>query len=322
MAGSPSRMLKLLSLLQTRRDWPGRVLVERLEISERTLRRDIDHLRELGYQVNALRGPEGGYRLDAGSQLPPLLFDDEQVIALAVALRVAAASGTADAEAALQALTTVRQVLPARLRHRADSVAFTAMLPDGAASAAVDPEVLVAVSAAVRAHEVLRLDYVPVGQDSGDEPVRRRVEPHHVVFRAGRWYLIAWDLERADWRVLRLDRTTPRIPTGPRFTPRTLPGGDVHGFLAARFKGSDRGNAWPCVGEVVLQLPARDVLPFVPAGSVEELAPDRCRLTLGAWSWVALAADVARFDAPVLNVAPRQLAEAFEVIVQRFAGSR
>ncbi len=119
-------MLTLLSMLQTRRDWPGRVLSERLAISDRTLRRDIDHLRELGYRIIAIKGPDGGYRLDAGSELPPLLFDDEQAVALALALRAAAVSGAADGEAALRALTTVRQVLPARLRHRVDDLTFTA----------------------------------------------------------------------------------------------------------------------------------------------------------------------------------------------------
>ncbi len=312
-------MLKLLSLLQTGRCWPGRVLAERLDISERTLRRDVDRLRELGYRISAVKGPDGGYRLDPGAELPPLLFDDDQAVALAVALRAAAASGAADGEAALRALSTVRQVMPSRLLHRIDAVAFSTLPADDPGTGAVDPKVLVAVSSAARQQHVLRFDYAPTGQKADDAGTRRRVEPHHVVFARGRWYLVAWDLDDDDWRVFRLDRTTPRIPTGPRFVPRLVPGGDVHDFLAGRFKGSDRGNTWPCIGEVVLQLPARAVAPFVLDGVVDELAPDRCRLVAGAWSWVALAASIGRFDAPIMQVSPPELADAFALLARRFA---
>lgn len=156
-------MLKLLSLLQVRRDWAGRVLAERLEVSDRTLRRDVDHLRELGYRISAIKGPDGGYRLDAGSELPPLLFDDDQAVALAIALQAAAGSGIADAEGALRALSTVRQVMPSRLRHRVDSVEFTTLATESAGSPAVKTETLIAVSGAVRSREVLRFDYLSVG---------------------------------------------------------------------------------------------------------------------------------------------------------------
>lgn len=317
MAVSPSRMLHLLSLLQSRRDWPGRVLSERLGVSDRTLRRDIDQLRGLGYRITAVKGPDGGYRLDAGAQLPPLLFDDDQAVALAVALRSAAASGAVGGEAALRALTTVRQVLPARLRHRVDAVTFTT-LPPGSTAVAV-PAVLLAVSAAVRAREVLRFDYVPVDREPDGDRDRRRAEPHHVVFGRGRWYLVAWDLDAGGWRVYRLDRMSPRTPTGPAFVPRTVPGGDVRGFLAGHFRGSDRGGGWPCTGEAVLHLPAREVIPFAGDGIVEELGPDRCRLTAGSWSWTALAASFGRFDAALTDAAPRPLADAFALLARRCA---
>ena len=310
-------MLKLLSLLQTRRDWPGRVLSERLEVSDRTLRRDIDRLRELGYRITTFKGPDGGYRLDAGSELPPLLFDEDQAVALATALQVAAATGAADGEAALRALTTVRQVMPSRLRHRVDSVTLSTLPSDTAVVA--DPEALLAVSAAVRASAVLRFVYAAVGDDPNTEPSRRRVEPHHVVFGNGRWYLVAWDLDADDWRVYRLDRMRPRIPTGPRFTPRAVPGEDVRDFLAGRFKGSVGENTWPCAGEVVLHLPAQEVIPFVTEGTVEDLGPDRCRLSAGSWSWVALAASLGRFDATLTDVAPPRLADAFALLSRRFA---
>lgn len=323
MTGATSRMLTLLSLLQSRRDWPGRVLADRLEVSARTVRRDVDRLRELGYRIQAIKGPDGGYRLEAGSELPPLLFDDDQAVALAIALQSAPASGAAIGEAATRALATVRQVMPSRLRHRVDGVTFASTPVD--ATAATDPRVLIAVSAAVRAREVLRFDYRPVGEsgdeaDAAPEPPRR-VEPHHVVAHAGRWYLVAWDLERGDWRMYRLDRMSPRVPTGPRFAPREIPGGDVGSFVAARFKGSEGADRWPCEGSVVLALPARDVRPFVADGTVEPVDAGRCRVTAGAWSWVALAAAFGRFDAPVSDVSPPQLAAAFTTLSERFAAA-
>jgi biotin operon repressor len=223
MTTTTSRLLGLLSLLQTRRDWPGSLLAERLEISPRTVRRDVDRLREMGYRISATMGPDGGYRLDAGTELPPLLFDDDQVIALAVALQAATGTGVGIEEAAVRALTTVRQVLPSRLRHRLDALEFTTMARPGVNEVAT--AVLLALSTAVRAREVLRFDYASVRAGSP-----RRVEPHHLVTHSGRWYLVAWDLERADWRLFRADRITPRTPTGPRFAPRTVPGGrPVHG---------------------------------------------------------------------------------------------
>ncbi|MCW0214849.1 MAG: WYL domain-containing protein [Pseudonocardia sp.] len=308
MFETSARLLSLLSLLQARRDWPGQVLAERLDVSPRTVRRDVDRLRELGYPVLATKGPDGGYRLDAGADLPPLLFDDEQAVALAVALRSAATSGAGIAEAAMRALTTVRQVMPARLRHHVDALEVTAVARDGPR---VDGAVLVALGAAVRAREVLRFDH-------GD--ARRRAEPHHLVTWGGRWYLVAWDLDRGDWRIFRADRITPRIPTGPRFVPRDVPGGDVAAFVSARFRGS-AGGGWPCRGEVVLALPAAEVAPHAGDGIVEELGPERCRLVLGSWSWVGLAASLGRFDADVEVVGPDELREAFAHLSRRYAAA-
>ncbi|MFB2599935.1 helix-turn-helix transcriptional regulator [Herbiconiux sp. P17] len=316
-----SRLLTLLSLLQTRRDWPGAVLAGRLGISHRTVRRDVDRLREMGYRIEATMGPDGGYRLDAGSELPPLLFDDDQVVALAVALQAATVTGAGIEEAAMRALTTVRQVMPSRLRHRLDAVEFTALSGRAdAASDPVSPDVLVAVSTAVRAREVLRFDYASrhPADDTTPRPARR-VEPRHLVTSNGRWYLVAWDLEHADWRIFRADRIAPRAPTGPRFASREVPGGDVAAFVAARFKGSDRSDRWPCVGKVVLDRPARDVLPFAGDGTVEDLGPDRCSLEAGSWSWIALAASFGRFDAPLEVVGPPELAEAFGTLATRYA---
>ncbi|MCR1983594.1 HTH domain-containing protein, partial [Cellulosimicrobium cellulans] len=239
MTETSRRTLLLLALLQSRPGRTGPELAARLGVDARTVRRDVDRLRELGYQVVATRGRVGGYRLDAGAELPPLLFDDEQVVALAVALRTVTASGVGDdlAEASVRALTTVRQVLPARLRHRVDAVDVTTVAPTpGRPAVRVDLDVLLAVSAAARRREVLRFDYAIVALDappeanpdanpdaspgatSGtaqtDDPrtgVRppRRAEVHHVVVHDGRWYAVAWDLDRDDWRTFRLDRMTP-----------------------------------------------------------------------------------------------------------------
>ncbi|KIF68841.1 hypothetical protein HY68_09860 [Streptomyces sp. AcH 505] len=324
----PKTSARLLSLLQARRDWPGALLAERLDVSPRTVRRDVDRLRELGYPIVAAKGPDGGYRLGAGTRLPPLLFDDEQAVALAVALRTAAATGAGIEEAAARALNTVRQVMPARLRHRIDAFQVTAVEQSGGRrEPQADSGVLLALSAAVRAREELRFDYAPAGSPP------RRVQPHHLVVRGSRWYLVAWDLARDDWRVFRGDRITPRTPTGPRFTPRELPGGSVAGFVTGRFRGaadepggsggggSDGSGDWPCRGEVILGLNAADVSRFARDGVVEELGQDRCRLVLGSWSWPALAATVGMFDAGIEVVGPPELTAAFGLLARRYASA-
>jgi len=324
MTTTTSRLLNLLSLLQTRRDWPGVLLAERLEISHRTVRRDVDRLREMGYRIQATMGPDGGYRLEAGSELPPLLFDDDQVVALAVALQAATVTGVGIEEAALRALTTVRQVMPSRLRHRLDAVEFsTISRPGDGAMATVSPDVLIALSSAVRAREVVRFDYTRGRSDAerGEMVPPRRVEPHHLVTSQGRWYLVAWDLELGEWRIFRADRITPRTPTGPRFAPREVPGGDAQQYVSARFKGSDRLNVWPCIGTVILHLPASAVFPFAGDGTVEVVDADRTRYTVGSWSWVALAASLGRFDTDIEVVGPSELTGAFAELAARNAAT-
>ncbi|GAA2724700.1 helix-turn-helix transcriptional regulator [Cellulomonas aerilata] len=319
MSGTSGRLLSLLSLLQARRDWPGQVLAERLGVSGRTVRRDVDRLRDLGYPIHATLGPDGGYRLAPGTDLPPLLFDDEQAVALAIALQLAATSGAGITDGAARALATLRQVMPTRLRHRVDSVRLTA-IPQAPSSPPVDAAALLAVSDAVRSREVLRFDYrSDQAQADGEPGPARRVQPHHLLARGGRWYLLGWDLDRADWRTFRVERMVPRTPTGPRFAPREVPGGDAAAFVAARFKGSDGDDAWPCRGEVLLDLPAAEVAPYASEGTVEAVAPSRCRVTLGAWSWHSLAATVARFDATFEVVGPPELARALDVLSARFA---
>ncbi|MER7127686.1 helix-turn-helix transcriptional regulator [Streptosporangium saharense] len=287
----------------------GPLLAERLRVSPRTVRRDVERLRELGYPIATFKGPDGGYRLDAGTQLPPLLFDDDQAVALAVALRLATTSGAGVEEAAARALHTVRQVMPVRLRHRIDGLQVTAVERQGTPQ--VGGDVLVALGAAVHAREVLRFTY-------GPQDAPRRVEPYHLVARGGRWYLVAWDLDRDDWRIFRADRISPRTPTGPRFPPRRLPGGDVAAFVTGRFQGSEGTAGWPCRGEVILHLPAAVVSRHTHDGVVEEVGPDRCRLVLGSWSWTALAAAFGRFDADIEVVGPAGLRDAFARLARRY----
>jgi len=320
MTTPTSRLLNLLSLLQTRRDWPGSLLAERLGVSDRTVRRDVERLREMGYTVNATMGSDGGYRLAAGSELPPMLFDDDQTVAIAVALQTATAAGAEIGEGAIRALATMRQVMPPRLRHRLDALEVTAIRqrPGEGTPGAISIEVLLSLATTIRAREVLRFDYAPRIAPT-DDPSRppRRVEPHHLVTAQGRWYLLAWDIERDDWRIFSADRIAPRIPTGPRFTPREVPGGDVHEFVSARFKGSDV-NQWPCRGTVILDLPVEEVLPFSGDGTVRPYSDGRCTLESGSWSWGSLAASYGRFEVPMEVLDPPELAEAFTVLANRY----
>jgi predicted DNA-binding transcriptional regulator YafY len=324
VATTSKRLLTLLSLLQARRDWPGAALARRLEVSPRTVRRDVDRLRELGYPIAAVKGPDGGYRLGRGADLPPLLLDDEQAVALAVGLQSVAGAGAGIEEAAARALVTVRQVLPSRLRRRVEAVGV--VRTPGPGGAGVEPEVLAAVGTAVHAGEVLRFDYAAPGgespSDGGPGPApapARRAEPYAVVAHGGRLYLLAFDLDRDDWRTFRLDRLRPRPSPGARFRRRDVPGGDPAAFVAGRFRGTDGSTtAWPCEGEVLVDLPAADVAPYADDGTVEEVAPGRCRLVLGAWSWAALAARIGQLDADVEVVGPEPLRAAFETLAERF----
>ncbi|MFD9876818.1 helix-turn-helix transcriptional regulator [[Kitasatospora] papulosa] len=325
-----SRLLALLSLLQAQRDWSGDDLAERLDITPRTVRRDIDRLRELGYPIRAFKGPAGGYRLEAGSQLPPLLFDDGQAVALALALRSVAGDGAIGEDAA-RALATVRQVMPPRLRRRVDMLRVTAVRTPGNDEASpAGTEVLMELGRVIRDREELRFDYGTEPVSALADPAQaavgagppRRTQPHHLVAWRGRWYLLAWDLDRDDWRTFRVDRLRPRTPTGPRFTPREIPGGDVAAFVTGRFRGTDGSSAdWPCRGQVVLDLPAEAAAPYAQDGIVEELGPERCRLTLGSWSWTGLAATLGHFGTAIHVEGPPQLTDAFAELAARYASA-
>lgn len=317
MSETSARLLALLSLLQARRDWPGALLADRLEVSPRTVRRDVDRLRDLGYPVRASKGPDGGYRLDAGADLPPLLFDDDQAIAVAVALQTATTTVTGIEEGALRALATVRQVMPARLRQRVDALQVTTV--DRYADSRrikVDSDHLIAIGTALRAREVLRFDYASPSATEGEWVPPRKVEPHHLVTWGGRWYLVGWDLDRNDWRTFRVDRMLPKTPTGPRFTPRELPAPDVSTYISSRFQSQ---NQWPCRGTAILQAKAADIARWAGRDAlVEEVTDTTCRLTLSAWSWTGLAATFGMFESAMEFIDPPELKAAAHQLAARY----
>ena len=215
MSETSSRLLTLLSLLQARRDWPGAELAERLEVSGRTIRRDVERLRGLGYPVQALTGPAGGYRLRAGSAMPPLLLDEDEAVAIAVGLGTAArASVTGIEETAIRALVKLQQVLPEHLRRRVAALA-SATVARAPGGPTVDPEHLTTIAAACRDTEGLRFAY----RSRDGTASRREVEPHALVNLGRRWYLVAWDRRRTDWRTFRVDRWTPRPQPACGFRP-------------------------------------------------------------------------------------------------------
>ncbi len=230
-----ARVLRLLSLLQTRREWSGADLADRLQVTVRTVRRDVDRLRELGYPVDSARGHAGGYRLAAGTDLPPLLLDDEEAVAIAVALRTAAGGLTGIEETALRALAKLEQVLPRRLRGQVtalqSSVAGIAWEDRGPRA---DPALLGALAVACRDHEILAFCYTA----RGGAAAPRRVEPQHLVASGPLWYLLAHDTDKDDWRVFRLDRITDLTLTGRRAPARQLPGDDPAAFVAARLSAA------------------------------------------------------------------------------------
>lgn len=304
MADSTARALRLLSLLQNRRYWGGADLASRLGISLRTLRRDVDRLRELGYPVRARPGVDGGYELSPGAVLPPLVLDDDEAVALTVGLQAAAQSPVAGtAEASVRALAKIVHVLPTRLRRRADAlrtVTVPAVWTSGRAE--IDPEVLTAAAQACRDAERLRFSYVPAAGEQAD----RFVEPFRLVALGRRWYLVAYDLDRGDWRSFRLDRLSAPRPTGARFAPRTLPGGDAAEFVRAGI--TSRRPSLHVEAEV--QARAEDVQARIGQWStVEPTGPGSCRVHMEAddLSWPALALGTVAAEFTVLS--PPELRE-------------
>ncbi len=310
-----ARLLKLLSLLQARRDWSGTDLAARLEVSERTVRRDVERLRDLGYPVHATRGTDGGYRLGAGAAMPPLLLDDDEAVAVTVGLRTAARSPiTGIEETSLRALAKLEQVLPPRLRHRVSALAdYTVPIPPDSPAPAVDPTVLTTLAAACRDHERLRFDY---RAHDGTSTVRS-TEPHRLVTWGRKWYLVAWDTDRADWRTFRVDRIEPRTPTGPRFTPRDLPeGGDVATFVA---RGASAAG-FRFQARVTVHAPADVVTARIhPAVGVVEAVDDHtCVLATGADSVDTVAVYLGLLDLDFTVTGPAELLARLRLTADRY----
>lgn len=301
MANTSARMLRLLSLLQTHRYWPGAELSDRLEVSPRTLRRDVDRLRELGYPVDASRGVAGGYQLQAGAAMPPLLLDDDEAVAIAIGLRTAAAGAVAGfEETSVRALAKVIQLLPPRLRRRIDALREVTAPGVLGGGPTLDPTVLTTLAMACRGEERLRFDYTP----REGSATARHVEPHRLVPLGRRWYLVAWDLERGDWRSFRVDRLTAPALTGARFRPREIPGGDPAAWLRSRM------SQIPARYDVsvVLEVGAEQVGKLIGHyGTAEELAAGSCRLRMSTddLSWPVMVLGV--LGAPFTIESPVEL---------------
>ncbi|MGW0436890.1 helix-turn-helix transcriptional regulator [Micromonospora sp. NPDC003197] len=299
MANTSTRTLRLLSLLQARRYWPGRELAERLGVSARTLRRDIDRLRELGYPVQTQRGVDGGYQLAAGAALPPLVIDDEEAVALAVGLQAAAQDAVEGiAESSVRVLAKVVQVMPARLRRRVEALrAMTVPVAgSGPTRAGVDPGALTTVALACRDSEQIRFSYTAADGRHTD----RLIEPHRLVRVGPRWYLVAYDLTRHDWRSFRVDRLAALRGTGTRFRPRDLPAVDAAAFVRARLDSLPRSYRV----EAVVDAPAVRVQERIGNWSrIEEIDAEHCRVNLATDSldWVILALGSLGADFQVLS---------------------
>ena len=317
MVQTSARLLALLSLLQVRREWTGQELADRLGVGPRTIRRDVEKLRSLGYPVEAAPGVAGGYRLGVGGELPPLLLDDAEAVAVAVGLRTAASGSIAGIEeTSVRALTKLEQVLPSRLRRRVSALsqATSALAITGPQ---IDPDLLAALAGACR--DATRLQFGYVARD--DKSTRRNTEPAAVVYSGYRWYLVAFDLDRDDWRTFRIDRIQGRVRDGGRFRKRTVPGGDPAAYVQSQLRagGGGSGDASAEPGRIRLGLPAPAARRRIPDryASVESDGEDSCIVaTRGSWSrdflvWMAL------LDEPMEVLEPPEFVAATRALVER-----
>lgn len=319
------RLLRLLSLLQTPRDWTGTELAERLEVSPRTIRNDIERLRELGYPVHATRGSIGGYRLEAGASMPPLLLDDDEAVAVALGLRTATGGAvTGLEESSLRALAKLEQVLPPRLRRQVSTLqGVTQTVSRRRPGTTVDPTLLTDLARLAREHFTVRFDY----SDRKQEASQRRAEPYRIVNAGARWYLVAWDLDRTDWRTFRVDRIQPGMSAGARFSPRPLSDSEVEALISRGVPPEARRHQ----ARVVVRMPAAQLAErFGPwVGRIEPLDETSCVLLTGAErvedlaAWLGfLGADFRVSEPPELVAQLRALAGRYRAATGRipFAG--
>ncbi|HUK88860.1 MAG TPA: YafY family protein [Blastocatellia bacterium] len=319
MLGTSARLLRLLSLFQGRRYWSGAELCERLEVTARTLRRDVDRLRSLGYPINSTSGTAGGYQLGAGATLPPLLLDDEEAVAVAVGLRTAA-SGTVVGieESSVRALAKLEQVLPSRLSRRVSAL-HSFITPLAMGGPTVDAGALAIIAAACRDHESIRFCYA--GRDG--KPSVRNVEPIRLVHTGRRWYLVAWDSGRDDWRTFRVDRidpkAKPKLSTGARFTPRKPPDEDIAAYVSRSLAAAP----YPFRAKVTLLAPrekiAKQVYPSM--GVLEVIDEEHCSLETGSQSLDMLAAQLAMIGVDFVVHEPPELIQHMRLLADRFGRS-
>jgi predicted DNA-binding transcriptional regulator YafY len=313
MTETASRLLELLSLLQARRDWPGAELADRLHVSGRTIRRDVERLRALGYPVESLSGPAGCYRLRAGTAMPPLLLDEDEAIAIAVGLRTAArASVTGIEESSVRALVKLEQVLPAHLRRRVSALASATISP-AVIGPTVDPQHLTVIAGACRDAECLRFDY----RSRDGSGTRREVEPHSLVTLGRRWYLVAWDRRRDDWRTFRVDRLERPAATGARFTARELPDDNASAYVERSISGAPgRFEA-----RVTVHAPADEMRRRVPPywGTFEPLDAHTCAYRAGDHDLGWLAMRIAMLGVDVEVHEPPELIEHLQALARRLS---
>lgn len=310
MLQTSARLLRLLSLFQVQRYWSGSDLSQRLDVTSRTLRRDVDRLRSLGYPVHSTSGTAGGYQLGAGANLPPLLLDDDEAVAVALGLRTSASgSVTGIEEASVRALTKLEQVLPPRLRHRVAAL-HGFIVPLSRRGPTVDAERLAAIAAACRDHECVRFNY----QDRAGAPTARNVEPHRLVHTGYRWYLAAWDTSRKDWRTFRVDRIEGKLKTSIRFKPRKPPEGDFALYVSK----SLAQVPYPYRARVTLRTTVEVLAARIPpsAGVLESIDEQSCVLRTGSQSleWLTvqltmLGVDFEVHEPPELIAYIRQLTD-------------
>ncbi|MFC0675017.1 helix-turn-helix transcriptional regulator [Brachybacterium hainanense] len=308
MSDVTRRALRLLSLLQSRSVWTGPELADELGVTTRSVRRDIDRLRELGYPVLASNGHGGGYQLGAGKALPPLVLEGQEAVAVAVGLRLAAGSGIDGLEEqALRALTAIDRILPPTVRTEVAAVSDVLDVLDSGPGGVTSPTLLTLARAA-RENLEARIDY----ERRDGERMTRRVEPYRVLSVSHRWYLFAWDLDREDWRTFRLDRMHAARTTTFRFPRRPTPD------IAAHVRESLSLGAYQTQARVRVLRPAEEVAPHIPAmvGTVAADDPDSCILRIGAWDLRWVAAHLAYLDLPVEVLDPPELAAEIENIAQ------
>jgi predicted DNA-binding transcriptional regulator YafY len=314
MLSTSERLLRVLTLLESRRDWSGADLAERLDVSTRTIRNDMARLRALGYPVGGASGVAGGYRLGAGAALPPLLLDDDEAVAVAVALRSSTGGGVAGTEeTSVRALVKLELVLPTRLRRRVNALqAYT--VPVAFSGPTVEPQLLSTIAAACRDAEVLRIDY---RKHDGTESTRS-VEPYRLVHLGRRWYLVAWDRERRAWRTFRVDRLQVRSPNGPRFTPHAPPAEDIGEYVMRNVRSVPMTHQ----ARVVVHAPAGVIAERVPRGIVVEPVDDNtCLVHATANTIEMLALYLGMLDADFTVTEPPELLARLDKLAERFVSA-